>query len=276
MNDKKSIILMCPPFYYGVSYKINPWMDPEAWSHDTEKHRRKAADQWEALFRKIHETGAEIKLMTPHAHVPDLVFTANAATVIDGIAVIAKFKHAERQPEEPIFEAYFQERGFKVVTLENFQEGAGDALYDRAGGTIYMGYNQRSSEAAANELTKALGIQVVPLELVSDRWYHLDTCFCPLTGGQVMYCPDAFSQASQQILQDNIGDRLIPVSREDGLKFACNAVNVDDHIIMPLSSDELKTRLSNFGYTVHQLNMSEFLLAGGACKCLTLKLHQIR
>ena len=34
----------------------------------------------------------------------------------------------------------------------------------------------------------------LPLELVDPRFYHLDTCFCPVAPGVAIYYPGAFDE----------------------------------------------------------------------------------
>ena len=59
-----------------------------------------------------------------------------------------------------------------------FFEGAGDALF--CGDTLLAGYRIRSDIRGHQEMGDLLGCRVIPLELVDPRFYHLDTCFCPL------------------------------------------------------------------------------------------------
>jgi len=89
-------ILMCPPDFYGIEYEINPWMHVAV-----QVDHALAQAQWEALHRTYLDLGLEIELAEPVAGLPDMVFTANAAVVWDGRAVLSNFHHAERAGEEP-------------------------------------------------------------------------------------------------------------------------------------------------------------------------------
>src|SRR5262245_21215274 len=106
-NDRSAHILMCAPEHFAVSYAINPWMDPARWARDRSAHAA-AESQWSALHAKLTELGAAVELVPPVPGLPDLVFTANAAVVLDGQALLARFRHPERQREEPHFEAAFR------------------------------------------------------------------------------------------------------------------------------------------------------------------------
>ena len=62
--------------------------------------------------------------------------------------------------------------------------------------------------------------------------------------------------------------------REAANTLACNAVNIGDRVILNQASDPLKARLMLAGFHVHEVELSEFLKAGGSAKCLTLKLSE--
>src|SRR5205809_22481 len=93
-------ILMCPPEHYGIQYEINPWM-----SRERKADRREAARQWRSLKKILEQAGARISLVPAVKGLPDLVFTANAALIYRDRAILARFRHAERQGEEPHDEA---------------------------------------------------------------------------------------------------------------------------------------------------------------------------
>ena len=157
-------------------------------------------------------------------------------------------------------------------------EGAGDALFDRKLPLLWFGHGVRSSIAALPYLERLLGsrsapLEVQPLELLQSRFYHLDTCFCPLEGGALLYYAEAFSPASRRIIEERLpAHQRLAVSAEDALDFACNAINIGRHVILNRASRALQTWLTERGFTVHQTPTSEFLKAGGSTKCLSLSL----
>jgi len=83
---------MCPPHYFAVTYSINPWMDPKAWAESGVALHATAQRQWEGLRHALAATGAAIEILPPAPELPDLVFTANAAVVLGGKAVLARFR----------------------------------------------------------------------------------------------------------------------------------------------------------------------------------------
>jgi N-dimethylarginine dimethylaminohydrolase len=266
-------ILMCPPDFFEVDYVINPWMDGHAGSLDRELARR----QWDGLRAAIAEC-AEVVLLEPQPGLPDLVFTANAGFVHGRRAVPSHFMPHERRPEEPYLRAWFEADGFDVRVLpENVAfEGAGDALIDRGGPWLWAGYGFRTEIEAHDYLRRWFdALEVVSIRLVDPRFYHIDTCMCPLDGGYLLYHPPAFDEVSRAEIERRVPPaRRIPVSVEDAGHFACNAVNIGRKVFMNRARAGLAAELEACGFEVVQLPLSEFLKAGGSAKCLTLKLTE--
>lgn len=261
--------LMCPPDHYDVDYVINPWMEGNV--HKSSRDR--AVEQWQHLYDLI-KTHAAVDLVTPEKGWPDMVFTANAGLVLGNSVVLSRFLHPERQGEEPFFNAWFQEQGYTVYELpkELPFEGAGDALLDREGRWLWAAYGFRSELDSHAYLAKWLDIEVLSLRLMDERFYHLDTCFCPLKDGYLLYYPPAFDAYSNRLIEMRVPEeKRIPVEDGDADNFVCNAVNIDHLVIHNRSSDRLKLRLAEVGFQVLETPLTEFMKAGGAAKCLTLR-----
>ena len=265
-------ILMCAPNHYDVDYVINPWME----GNIHKSSRQKAVEQWSKLNHALNDI-AQVDLVEGQQGVPDMVFTANAGLVLGNNAVLSRFYHPERQGEEPHFKKWFADNGFKVFELPKDLpfEGAGDALLDREGRWLWAGYGFRSELDSHPYIAKWLDIEVLSLRLIDDRFYHLDTCFCPLTGGYILYYPAAFDSYSNHIIEKRVPEsKRIAIAEPDAVNFACNAVNVQQTVVMNKASDSLKQRLADVGFQVIETPLTEFLKAGGAAKCLTLRINE--
>jgi N-dimethylarginine dimethylaminohydrolase len=262
----KPTILMCPPDFYGIEYEINPWMSRSRKSDDA-----LARAQWHGLHALLAQLGTDIRLMTPVPRLPDLVFTANAALVWRDVAFVARFRHSARQPETPVDEAWFHSVGFETrLCPEGWDfEGAGDALF--CGETLYGGYLIRSDAGALQWLGAQIGCRAIPLQLVDDRYYHLDTCFCPLSATEAIYYPPAFDDYARQALVDSV-PTLVAVDAAEAARFACNAVVVGRDVVLNTGCPQLANALADLGYRAHSTDLGEFIKAGGSAKCLTLRL----
>lgn len=268
----KARFLMCAPSHYEVDYVINPWMEGNL--HRASRERARV--QWQGLHDAL-SCRATVDLIEPQPGLPDLVFTANAAVLLGCRAVLARFFHPERQGEEPWFQRWFEGQGWQVEQLpQNLPfEGAGDALIDRGGGWLWAGYGFRSELDAHPLLAQFLGMEVLSLRLIDERFYHLDTCFCPLGDGTLLYYPPAFDFHSNRLIESRISPaKRLAVEEADALAFACNAVNVANTVILNQASPGLRQRLEARGFEVVETPLGEFLLAGGAAKCLTLRLDE--
>jgi lysine-ketoglutarate reductase/saccharopine dehydrogenase-like protein (TIGR00300 family) len=271
MTDKMRI-LMCAPHHYDVDYVINPWME----GNIHRSSRDLAEAQWDKLYQVL-KTYATIDLVEPQKGWPDMVFTANAGLILGDTVVLSRFFHPERQGEEHYFQEWFESQGYQVHLLpKNLPfEGAGDALMDRAGGWLWAGYGFRSQLDSHPYLAEWLDVEVLSLRLVDRRFYHLDTCFCPLTDGYLLYYPAAFDTYSNRLIELRVpAEKRIAIDEADAVNFACNTVNIGRVVVMNKVSDSLKQTFAVLGFTVVETPLTEFLKAGGAAKCLTLRVTE--
>lgn len=270
---------MCEPAHFAINYSINPWMEPAKWAAAA---HAVAEQQWAGLHEALRAAGAAIDYVTPQPGLPDLVFTANAAVVLDGTALLARFRHPERQGEEPVFAAAFEAlraRGVikRAVTLPDgvVMEGAGDCLFDEARDLFWMGFGQRSERGAVDAVAQTFGLPVIPLQLVDPRFYHLDTAFCPLPSGDVIYHAGAFTDEGRIAIAEHVSEgKRIVLSDEEAAQFSANAVCVGRTIVMSRCTDALRKRLDRRGYQVAAAPLDTFLGSGGSAACLTLRLDR--
>ena len=277
----KPLLLLTDPAHFEVTYTINPWMQPCAWAEDPVGHVTAARRSFQSLATALTGAGARLEVMPGIAGLPDMVFPANAAVVLDRLALLARFRHPERRGEEQHFHKHFRalmERGSildEVAQLPPncFQEGAGDCIWDAARGRFWAGYGQRSTRQAAVEISAFFCRETTALELVSPRFYHLDVCFCALSGGEIFYYPPAFSAASLAAIRDVVApEDLIEATDEDAARFNVNAINIDDRLVMAAASPDLVARLAERGYRVSEVDLRPFLMAGGGAYCMALRL----
>ncbi len=259
-------VLMCVPSHYGIEYEINPWMrranavDPE-----------RALSQWTGLHRALTRLGLAIELVPQVPGLPDMTFTANAGIALGQDFIPSNFRYSERQAEAAHFCDWFESHGYRVVHIHepHFWEGEGDVL--ASAGRVFAGFRFRTEFAALDHLDALLGVESVRLELVDPRFYHLDTCFCPLSEGRALFYPTAFSPAARAQLAA-LFPELMPVAEHDALRFACNAFPLDGTVVLNSGCGETVSSLADLGYRCVETPMDEFIKAGGSVKCLILTL----
>jgi len=257
---------MCPPEHFAVLYEINPWMHREV---AVDAHR--AREQWDALVGTLEAAGAVIELLEPRPGLPDMVFTANAGTVNGSTFVPSRFRYAQRQPEVAHYVAWFEAAGFTVSPLPTgvFHEGAGDCL--PIGDAFVSGYRYRSDAAAHSPLGSRLGAEVLPVELIDSRLYHLDLTLCPLDGRHALVAPNSWDSYGRRVVQRLVAEPLV-LTDDQVVAFCANSVVVGSCIVMPACPPRLGRRLEALGFDVEVVVMDEFRKAGGGPRCLTLAL----
>ncbi|RZT42947.1 dimethylarginine dimethylaminohydrolase family protein [Cupriavidus agavae] len=281
MIETPTILLVAPTFY-DVSYSINPWMDPAAWSRDPAGMHGRARASFDALHEALGAAGFAVEVAEGTPGQPDMVFPANAAVVLDGKAVLARFRYPQRRGEEAPFAAIFdglRRRGL-IDTVETlpagcFQEGAGDCIWDARRGHFWAGYGPRSSREAADAMSRHFGQEVVALELATEQSYHLDVCFCPLAGGDILYFPPALSDAALATLRARVpAGQRIEATADDLRHFSVNAVNLDDQVVMTCTTPHLRHELGRRGYRLREVDLSPYMMSGGGAYCMTLRLDR--
>lgn len=275
--------LLVDPAHYEVSYAINPWMKPGTWSEHPERHLAEARTAFSSLKRALREAGGDIETAPGVRGLPDMVFPANGGIVFDRKALVASFRHPQRQGEEAAFRAVFQgmrDRGLldEVIDLPQgmFQEGAGDCIWDRTRSLAWTGFGPRSAAGAPDHIAGVFDIDIVRLELATEQFYHLDTCFCVLPHGEVFFYPPAFTREGVSLIRDVVpADRLMEASAEDAARFCVNAVAVDRTIVMAEPTQRLKDRFAERGYMVKEVGLAPFILSGGGAYCMTLRMDLV-
>ncbi|MFF2270190.1 dimethylargininase [Cellulosimicrobium cellulans] len=283
--------LMCRPTYFTVSYEINPWMD-----RSTPVDTPLAVAQWERLRDSYRDLGHTVETIDPVPGLPDMVYAANGATVVDGLVYSARFTHPERGPEGPAYLKWFADHGYVTHLAEHVNEGEGDLLV--AGDVVLAGTGFRTERAAHAEAAALWGREVVTLELVDPRFYHLDTALTVLRGGSgeasgvrapdggahpgltgpppvdVVYYPPAFSPAAQEMLRERYPDALL-ATEEDAVVLGLNAVSDGAHVVHAPRAERLAAALRERGYETIAVDTSELLRGGGGAKCCTLEIREL-
>jgi len=256
---------MCPPTHFAVEYAINPWM-----RLDAPVDRDLALYQWESLRQTYLDLGHAVDVIDPVPGLPDMVFAANGGLVVGGVAMPARFRHAERVPEGPVYRDWLRRNGFRVADTVHVNEGEGDFLL--VGDRILAGTGFRTHPEAHDDAQELLGLPVVTLQLVDPRFYHLDTAMAVLDDACVAYYPEAFSPGSRAALRRMFPDAVIAPAA-DAEVLGLNAVSDGLNVVLPSAATGLSDAVRVKGFRPVPVDLSELLKAGGGPKCCTLELR---
>jgi N-dimethylarginine dimethylaminohydrolase len=254
---------MCRPTYYQVEYQINPWMKVGSVDQTI------ALQQWQKLVRLYQSLGAKVDIIDQQPGSPDMVFAADQAIVCGkSRLLLSSFRYQERRAETVYYQAWYAQHGYDIITLppDIYLEGGGETQTWR--NYLFIGTGFRASKSIARVIQQLIDKEVMSLELVDDRFYHLDTCLFVLDDQTVFYYPPAFSKNSVTTLKQLV-PQLIEFNLEDVLQFAPNSVVVDSTVVIQTGNEAFANAVLGLGYTPRFIDVGEFIKAGGGAHCLT-------
>lgn len=253
---------MCKPTFFQVKYQINPWMKIGS------VNQKKAMQQWKNLVSSYQKLGIKVFVIDQQKDFPDMVFCADQGIIHNKKVLLSNFRFKERRGESKIFEKWFKNFGLEVFKLPKniYFEGEGESI--RWNKKVFIGTGFRTSQQALKLISKALNIEVIGLELVDKRFYHLDTCLFALNEKIVFYFPSAFSKKSIEIIKKHV-PILIEFREEDVLNFTANSVVHGKYVVMQSGNKYFAKLIKDLGYIPIMTDVGEFIKSGGGIHCLT-------
>ncbi len=267
-------VLLTTPDHFDVQYVINPHMEGHVGAVDPAAARR----QWEALRAAYERLGLAVEVVEGQAGLCDMVFCANQTLPYlapDGTrgVVPGRMRASQRRDEVPHVVAFFRGRGYHVERLpddlDGDFEGMGDALWHPGRFLLWGGYGFRTDPGVYACLARRLGLRVLALALDDPDFYHLDTCFCVLDARSVMIYPGALRPEGLALIR-RCFERIVTAPEDEARRLlACNAHCPDGrHVLIQRGCDETCRRLRRAGFLPVELDLSEFLKAGGSVFCM--------
>lgn len=254
---------MTPPTFFAVKYAINPWMDVS-----TPVNVELAQAQWESLRQTYLRLGHRVDVIEPVAGLPDMVYAANGGFIARDTAIVARFRYAERSGESRAYASWMSSLGYRPKCTRQVNEGQGDLL--KVGDMVLAGWGFRTHPRAHPEISVALNMPVVSLELVDPRFYHLDTALAVLDDRTIAYYPPAFSAAAREKLGALFPDAIL-VATADAYVLGLNVVSDGLHVVLPAAATGFAAQLREAGFDPIGVDLSELLKGGGSVKCCTLE-----
>jgi len=256
-------VLMCPPDNFAVNYQINPWMKIGS------VNKSRAKKQWQNLIGIYQDLGIEIQFINQnHPKMPDLVFSADQGWIERKKIILSNFRYQERKKERTIYQDWFKKNNFQILKLPEdcYFEGGGEMI--RWGKKYFLGFGFRSKKKTAKKIASILQKEVISLQLIDHRFYHLDLGLFVLNEKVVFYYPEAFDNASREKLK-KIVPLLIPLKKKEAFNFAANSINTDHKVIVQRGNNNFCHQLKYLHYQPIEIDVSEFSKAGGGIHCLT-------
>jgi N-dimethylarginine dimethylaminohydrolase len=271
-------VMVVNPKFFDVKYVINPHMEGHIGNIDFNE----AFAEWNTLKTAYTNLGLYVHEVPAEEEFPDMVFCANQSLPnikADGSKeVIMSVMHSpQRKGEVPYIEEVYQQSSYDVIHLDETQfsdfEGMGDAIWHFKKRLIWGGYGYRSSSSVYAHIAKTFNTPVIALELIDEKFYHLDTCFCVLNEHTVLIYPAAFTEDGLKNIRSMFSTVIEANQYEAEELFACNATAPDgNNVFIQKGCVEVNKQLENSGFIVHEFNTNEFLKSGGSVFCMKMML----
>ncbi len=254
---------MCKPLYFDtLDYIINPWMSPGTINKD------QALLQWTQLVEIYKNQGIHVEIIDQQKGNPDMVFAADQGIVQGKNVLLSRFWCDERKIETTHYEKWFTENGYDIQYLPDniYFEGNGDShIWNNK---LFIGIGYRANKKTCDAVSKLLNIEVIPLEIIDPKFYHLDVGFFSLNNDTVFYYPPAFSKKSRGVLKKLVPN-LIEFSKVEAYGFCANSIVTDKYVIHQAGNPTFQKKLEDLGYISLQVDVGEFMKSGGGIHCLT-------
>ena len=273
-----SNVMMVKPTYFDVEYVINPHMKNQIGQVD----KMQAQNEWDHLQDGFEELGFDVHVIDGVKGLPDMVFCANQSLPFidnDGTKkVIMSIMHApQRKKGVDVIEAWYKTRGYEILHLDSSKvndfEGMGDAIWHFKRKLLWGGYGFRSSISAYEQISEMLDTPIIALELVDDKYYHLDTCFCVLNEKNVLIYPDAFTENGLELINHMFENVIEATSYEAEKMFAVNATCPDGkNVLIQQGCTDVNQKLRDAKFSVHEYSTYEFIKSGGSVICMKMML----
>jgi N-dimethylarginine dimethylaminohydrolase len=270
-------VLMVKPTYFDVEYVINPHMQGHIGGVD----KKKAVKEWNQLRDGFIGLGMNVHTLDGKKGLPDMVFCANQSLPYcdeqgnNKKALMGIMRAPQRKGEVTIIEKWFREQGYETLHLnpeltETF-EGMGDALWHFKRKLLWGAYGFRTSQNAYEQIADLFNTPVVALELVDEKFYHLDTCMCILNETSVLIYPGAFTDEGLEMIHKLFETVIAANQYEAEKRFAVNATCPDGkNVLIQEGASDVNKKLRDAGFTVHEYSTTEFLKSGGSVFCMKL------
>lgn len=224
---------------------------------------QRADEQWEQYVAALEANGWKTREVPSAAELPDSVFVEDAVVLFGDTAILTSPGALSRRGETAGVEEAVRELGFMVESIElpGTLDG-GDVL--KVGSTVYVGRSGRTNAEGISQLRALitpLGYRVVPVPVT--KTLHLKSQVTALPDGTVIGFPDSVDNPA-------LFDRFLAVPEAHGA-----SVVVLDHetVLMSAAAPETAERLTDLGYRVVSVDISEFEKLEGSVTCLSVRLR---
>lgn len=223
----------------------------------------KALGQHAEYVGALRECGLEVLILPPDERHPDSTFVEDTALLTRDFAIImnpgAPSRRGETAGIRDVLGSFFADIG-EVVDPGTVE--AGDIMM--AGSHFFIGLSRRTNENGARQVIgylKKHGMSGSTVRL--EKSLHLKTGAAYLEHNNMAACGEFLSKEEFQ------GFNILKIDEHEG--YAANCIWVNDRILMPMGFLKARKTVQSAGYTVREVDLSEFRKLDGGMSCLSLR-----
>lgn len=223
---------------------------------------KKALEQHNAYMRALKHCGIHVTLLPAESHLPDSVFVEDVVLCTKHCAVLTRPGAASRRDEVNTMAATIQHFYDKIERInEPGTLDAGDVMM--VDSHFYIGLSTRTNEEGAQQLIailKKYGMtgSVIQLKEV----LHLKT--------GVTYIENNNLLATGEFVSHPDFKKFNVIEIPENESYAANCVWINGRIVMPAGYHHTREKISTLGYSVIEVEMSEFRKINGGVSCMSL------
>lgn len=223
----------------------------------------KADAQWDAYVAAMAANGWDTIEVPVASEAPDSVFVEDTVVIFGDTAVLTSPGHDSRRQEIAGVEDTVRELGLRVARIElPGKLDGGDVL--KIGSTVYVGRGGRTNAEGIRQLRaiiSPLGYTLVAVPVT--KVLHLKSGVTALPDGTVLGYPP---------LVDNpeMFDRYLAVPEPEGVAVV---VLSDDTVLMSASAPLTAELITELGYRVVAVDITEFEKLEGCVTCLSVRIR---
>ncbi|MCG2589713.1 dimethylarginine dimethylaminohydrolase family protein [Rhodohalobacter sulfatireducens] len=219
--------------------------------------------QHQSYQNALADCGLDVTVLPKDEDFPDSTFVEDTALLTPDCAVITNPGAPSRKGEIVKIREIISEFYSEIMEIKDpGRLDAGDIL--TVGNHHYIGLSKRSNREGADQLIRILnqfGMTGSVIEI--DKILHLKTGVSYLQNNNLVVC----SELEHKSEFNNF--HKIVVSEKEA--YAANCVWINEYVLVPAGYPTTTQKISELGYPVIELEMSEFQKMDGGLSCLSLR-----
>ncbi len=220
--------------------------------------------QHQNYINALSQCGLEVTVLPPLEAFPDSCFVEDVALLTEHSGIFTRPGAQTRQGEvghiKQTIQMFFKDRISKIITPGTIE--AGDIL--RIEDHFFIGLSARTNQAGAQQMIQLLNHQGYTASTVLlKKFLHLKT--------GVSYLEQGYLLVSGELVNHPAFAHLNQIVVDADESYAANCIMVNGTILLAQGYPKTKKSITDQGFSVIELDVSEFRKVDGGLSCLSLR-----